>query len=66
MFRSGRDALPDNRVWCLALPGVREWLGDPANVREWSGFRPGCPEMVGRPAMTSRSGREALPGVWEW
>ena len=35
-------------------------------VRQWSGDPPGCPGEVGSPSLMSRSGREALPDVWEW
>ena len=36
------------------------------NVREWSVDPAGCPGVVDKPSRMSKSGREALPDVWEW
>ena len=46
-----------------ALTNVREAILDD---REWSGDPPGHLGVVGRPSWMSRSGRKALPDVWEW
>ena len=59
MSASGRNALPDVRVWSGGPPGCSEEFGRPSrvsgsglealtNVRERTGGPPGCPGVVGR------------------
>ena len=56
MSGSGWEALPDVRDGRIALP----------DDRERSRRRPGGPSVVEMPSRMSRSGREAIPDVWEW
>ena len=48
MTGSGRESIPESRVWS----------GGPTGGPDWSGDSPGRPELVGRPSL---SGREAHP-----
>ena len=60
MSISGREALPDDRLWSgvpAACPGVVEKVSRMSgsfqevlsDVQKWSGSRPKCPGVVGRP-----------------
>ena len=51
MSGSGREALPDVRLWSGTLPVVLDWCGR----------HPGCPGVVVTPSRKYESGREALP-----